>query len=160
MRRTILAGAASIAALILSSGVALAWPDAKPVETAGSSAPANSCEPRVIDLGTLGGPNSEAIEVNDSEWVVGGAATRNGGFHPALWRSGNVRDLGPLNFSDGEALSINERGTIVGTLCNGDPFDENGEPARARGFVWREGQMRRLPTLGGDFSYARRVNEF
>ncbi len=160
MRRTILAMAAMLAALVLGSGVALALAEAGSIETSNTQFGANSCNPRVIDLGTLGGPNSEAIEVNDSEWIVGGADTSNRNFHPALWRSGNVRDLGTLNFRDGEALGINERGTIVGTLYNGDPFGENGAPGRARGFVWRHGEMKRLPTLGGDFSYARRINEF
>lgn len=159
MRRTILAVATMLAALILGSGTALAFSAVGSVEGSGSATGASSCKPRVIDLGTLGGSSSEAIEVNDSEWVVGGSDTRNGGSHPALWRSGNVRDLGTLNFRDGEALGINESGTIVGTLYDGDPFGENGEPARARGFVWREGEMRRLRTLGGDFGYARRVNE-
>ncbi len=159
MERGMLMLVAMLAALILGSGAALAFSASGLAESPGSMTGASSCTPKVIDLGTLGGPNSEAIEVNDSEWVVGGADTRNGGSHPALWRSGNVRDLGTLNFRDGEALGINESGTIVGTIYNGDPFGENGEPARARGFVWREGEMKRLPTLGGGFSYARRVNE-
>ena len=133
MRRTILALAAMLTAVILGSGVALALAEAGPVDSADSPSTANSCNPRVIDLGTLGGPNSEAIEVNDSEWVVGGADTRNGGFHPALWRSGNVRDLGTMNFRDGEALGINESGTIVGTLYNGDPFGENEAPNPGQG---------------------------
>jgi probable HAF family extracellular repeat protein len=159
MRRTILAMAAMLAALILGSGVALAL-GAVPAEgTGGSPTGTNPCDPRVMDLGTLGGADSAAIEVNDSEWVVGWARKRDGTVHPALWRSGNVRDLGTLNFAHGLALGINESGTIVGGLQNVDPIDGNDAPARTRGFVWREGEMKPLPTLGGDSSYARRVNE-
>lgn len=161
MRRTILAMATMLAALILGSGVALALAEAGPVDSVDSSTTASSCNPRVIDLGTLGGPNSTAYEINDNDWIVGGAQTRGGATHPVLWRSGNVRDLGTLNFQSGEAFNVNESGTIVGALYRGgDPVDENNEPTGVRGFVWREGEMKRLPTLGGTDSFARRVNEF
>lgn len=106
MRRTILAMTAMLASLVLGSGVALALTSVGPSGSSGSLAGASSCTPKVIDLGTLGGPNSEAIELNDSEWVVGGGDTHSGRSHPTIWRSGNVRDLGTLNFSDGEALGI------------------------------------------------------
>ncbi|CAN5300475.1 hypothetical protein BH18ACT10_BH18ACT10_03970 [soil metagenome] len=157
MGRTILAMTAMLAALILGSAVALA--EARPAETTDSRAGANPCEPKVIDLGTLGGRNSAAYEVNDGNWVVGNSETRGGAIHSVLWKSGNVRDLGTLNFSDGEAQGINESGTIVGTLFNGDPFDENGFPAHARGFAWKKGEMKRLPTLSGNFSLTKSVNE-
>jgi probable HAF family extracellular repeat protein len=65
---------------------------------------------RLVDLGTLGGPNSyfatEPIEqaVNDRRTVVGVADTQTpdpnhpGSYivHAYLWRKGTIRDLGTL----------------------------------------------------------------
>jgi probable HAF family extracellular repeat protein len=86
-----------------------------------------------------------------------------------LWLHGQVVDLGTLgglnNNSTIEWPVLNESGLIVGGAETGEP-DPNGEnfclmnvPAGlCRAFLWHEGAMTALPTLGGPNSYAVGVN--
>jgi len=134
---------------------------------------------KLIDMGTLGGPASNAIPLlNNKGEMAGGSATSvpgnpqlfgNGGFdglvpfifHVFAWRDGNVTDLGALppaaqNYSNpGE---INERGEIAGLSANGiiDPI--TGLP-EIRAVVWKDGQILDLGTLGGNTSYATDIND-
>jgi probable HAF family extracellular repeat protein len=82
----------------------------------------------IVDLGTLGGPNSSVVwpGLNDLGMVVGIAETA---------------DLDPL----GEQWSCTAfLPALTGHLC--------------RGFVWQGGMMRALPTLGGNQGFATGVN--
>jgi hypothetical protein len=81
-----------------------------------------------IDLGTLGGPNSEVVWPNHSSKgeIVGIAETA---------------DMNPL----GEAWS-----------CSAFFFGPDGYICR--GFAWQDGVMTELPTLGGYDGYAAGVN--
>src|SRR5437016_11897434 len=91
------------AVLILLSALCLAAP--RPVLAQGYV---------VTDLQTLGGNYSYARGINASGWVVGQAATRNGGGRPFLWipqrqngTIGTMMDLGTLGGSFGTAWGIN-----------------------------------------------------
>lgn len=85
------------------------------------------------DLGTLGGPHSAAMAINDNGWVVGdsllstGVATR--GF---VWISGAMTALPTLGGPRSHALDINNLGAVVGIAWNAS--------ARPRAVRW---------TLGG-----------
>jgi probable HAF family extracellular repeat protein len=73
------------------------------------------------DLGTLGGPNSAALAVNDAGTVVGWAndspdPTQTAAF---IWdRTGGMQSLG----LDGVATAINDLGQVVGQTAEGQAF--------------------------------------
>jgi len=71
-----------------------------------------------VDLGTFGGPTSEALGIDDLGRVVGSARNANYNTRPFLWTSAaGMRDLGSLGgmpYDFGEATSINTSGQVVG----------------------------------------------
>lgn len=99
-----------------------------------------------VDLGTLGGASSFALDVNNLGWVTGNAqlaasqpAPRLNGF---LYTGGGLTNLGVLpgsnNFSRGYA--INDLGVVVGESDNNS----------SRAFVYANGVMTGLTRLAGD----------
>jgi probable HAF family extracellular repeat protein len=124
----------------------------------------------LADLGTLpGGYNSTAYWINERGLIVGGS--ENGFIDPitgfpeqiaVLWqRDGEIIDLGTLggNFSFGNAM--NNRGEVVGIAQNTvpDPYSFIGVGTETHGFIWRNGYMEDLGTLGGPDSWGAEVNE-
>jgi probable HAF family extracellular repeat protein len=88
---------------------------------------------RMKDLGTLGGPNSEAIWINDEGEIAGSADLPTPDIHDAvIWRRGHIKDLGTL---PGDACSrgraINSWGQVVGGSSDCRNF--------LHAFVWEEG---------------------
>lgn len=100
----------------------------------------------VIDIGTLGGPVSTALGLNNLGVVVGTSySTPVGGVRAFVYRDGKMEDLNSLvDLSDGvvqslfEAVAINDRGQI---LCTGNgrnlstaflltPVAESNRPGR------------------------------
>jgi probable HAF family extracellular repeat protein len=162
-----------VTAMILSGALLASFP------VTGQDANNLSSAPRklryvVKDLGTLGGAASVAEGISDRGWVVGSAnlvGDQNG--HAYLWRDGVMTDLGTLGGPNSqEQWPVNDnRGLIVGTAETKEmePFNEDfcgfdrnsGVPQTGLiclGFLWRDGVMRPLPTLGGNNSYAAGVN--
>jgi probable HAF family extracellular repeat protein len=111
-----------------------------------------------VDLGTLGGDWSMAIDVNDSGSVFGVSADAAGDHHPFLWRSGRMTDLGTLG-------GRNDRGAFTPGAINGHDQIVGTSPTGAgqwvwHAYLWTEGRMRDLGTLGGSYSTAYDVNDW
>lgn len=88
----------------------------------------------VQDLGTLGGPVSNALSINDNGQVVGAAHLDHSATHAFLWdEGGGMRDLGTLGGRDSVARCINNVCHIVG-----DSFVGAGDPKQEaeRAFLW------------------------
>jgi len=70
----------------------------------------------MIDLGILGGTNSEAYGINARGQVVGYSQPTSGSYHAFLWDPGTgaMTDLGTLGGPESRALGINARGQVVG----------------------------------------------
>ncbi|HLW24836.1 MAG TPA: hypothetical protein VKT22_10790 [Steroidobacteraceae bacterium] len=72
--------------------------------------------PNFRDMGTLGGENSGANQVNDRGYVVGWANIPNNRSHAALWGPHTVpSDLGTLGGKTSSANGINTQGDAVGS---------------------------------------------
>jgi probable HAF family extracellular repeat protein len=69
-----------------------------------------------LDLGSLGGTNTRAADINDLGQVVGTSQIAgDGARHPFLWKDGVMEDLGTLGGTDASALAINALGWVVGS---------------------------------------------
>jgi len=126
----------------------------------------------LTDLGTLEGVNSNLSSVanwiNDRGWIAG--ASYSGGIdpvtgfparHAVLWKNGEIIDLGTLGEDFSEANALNNRGQVVGLSLNGipDPVSIFDQPTESRAFLWQNGIMQDLGTLGGLDAGAFAVNE-
>jgi probable HAF family extracellular repeat protein len=127
---------------------------------------------RLRDLGALPGNNSSAVfEVNRSGAGVGMSETAitdpHTGWpadHAVMFKDGKVIDLGTLRGGyESQANDINDRGQVSGFASNGirdrysffnvfggpGPCGPSGWGTQARSFVWRNGVMHDIGTLGG-----------
>lgn len=111
----------------------------------------------IRDLGTFGGPISNAFCVNESGQVVGAADTDQSATHAFLWdKSEGMRDLGTLGGRNSGARSINNNCQIVG-----DSFVDAGEPKPwgERAFLWTPtGGMTNLGNHSEGWSRAVAIN--
>ena len=135
---------------------------------------AQATEYQVTNLPSLGGTVSRGNGIDNRGWVAGYSnLAGNQSRHATLWRDGSAMDLGTLG---GPNSSVawpvkNNRGLIAGISQTATP-DSLGEnwscaaffPAATAtgftclGFVWEDGEMRALPTLGGNNGFATGAN--
>lgn len=107
----------------------------------------------VQDLGTLGGENAGADDINERGQVTGGAGTVSQPFgHAYRWsHGGGMRDLGHLGGDISGGVGLNDRGDVAGVSRRTDDNDH--------AFLWTEQRgMQDLGTLGGQNSYGSAVN--
>jgi probable HAF family extracellular repeat protein len=129
---------------------------------------------RVEHLPSLGGSSSLGGSINDIGWVAGRSnLPGNQSRHAVLWRSGALTDLGTLGGPNSSVVwpVKNVRGIVAGIAqtAEPDPLGEawscsaffpaaTGRGLRCLGFVWQDGAMRPLPTLGGTHGFATGAN--
>ncbi len=128
----------------------------------------------IHNLGTLpGGTESFGASVNSKGQVVGGSNntipdpfSMNGWgtqSRAVLWQNGTIRDIGTLGGPDAGVLAINERSQIFGvSYINSIPNSDNGPcppnvPAQDT-FLWENGTMHHIKSLGGTCSIPNRLN--
>lgn len=68
----------------------------------------------ITNLGTLGGPRSAAMSINQAGQVVGHAQTIDGSVHAFVFRGDGLLDLGTFGGAESYARRIGEQGWIVG----------------------------------------------
>jgi probable HAF family extracellular repeat protein len=130
---------------------------------------------KLIDMGTLGGPNSTDIAspiMNNQGTITGGADTADSDpnapncyspdcfiMHAYIWRKGVLTDLGGLPGGFGsEGNWINDYSQVAGQSLNGSIDPLLGTPA-AVAVLWKSnGQIVDLGTLGGNESLAATIN--
>ncbi len=122
---------------------------------------------------SLGGTASRGNSINNLGWVAGWSnLPGNGSRHAALWRDGSILDLRTLGGPNSAVQwpGQNNAGMIVGIAETGglDPLGEEWSCSGffptvthhiCRGFVWEDGVMTPLPTLGGNNGFATGVND-
>jgi probable HAF family extracellular repeat protein len=123
------------------------------------------------DLGALPtGSDSQAVWISGNGLIAGVAD--NGELDPlvpgftelrgVLWRDGQIVDLGTLPDGGFESIAnaVNDRGQVVGFALNTvpDPFSFVGFPTQTRAFLWQDGNMQDLGTLGGPDALANFIN--
>jgi probable HAF family extracellular repeat protein len=128
----------------------------------------------ITDLPSLGGTNSRANSINNRGWLAGYSnLAGNQSRHAALWRDGALTDLGTLGGPNSAVTwSVKANSGFVAGIAQTATPDPLGEAWSSAafypgatgsgyinlGFVWENGHMRALPTLGGNNGFATGAN--
>jgi probable HAF family extracellular repeat protein len=126
------------------------------------------------DLGALDNVlGSQAAWISANGLIVG--TSENGEVDPLLsgfpefravfWKNGEISNLGTLEGGfESSANAVNSKGQVIGWATNTIP-DANSMvapgflPTQTRAFLWQNGTMRDLGTLGGTDAMAQFINE-
>ena len=126
---------------------------------------------RLFDLGTIPGPGGGTAWISDSGLVAGLAmngqldpVTGIAELEPVLWKDGGPINLGTFGGTQGIAGGVNDLGQVAGCATNFIPDSFStcmGVPqaTQSRAFLWQNGKMLDLGTLGGSDANAFIVND-
>jgi probable HAF family extracellular repeat protein len=124
----------------------------------------SSCPTWISDNGLIAGVSGNGIDATAGSLL--GVAV--------LWRDGTMIDLGTLGGNSSDAGAVNDEGQVVGTALNAvsDPAPDSAgvvadtncavapiNTTEARAYVWDNGVMRDLGTLGGPDAGANFIND-
>jgi probable HAF family extracellular repeat protein len=125
----------------------------------------------ITDLGPVGKTLGTAFAVSGNGLVAGAAATPDGtAMHAVLWYKGQTFELGKAGVGrpNSAALGVNNRGQVVGQADTASTdgadhfcgFNADGFKSAAAciPFLWQNGVMKPLPTLGGANGAANKIN--
>jgi probable HAF family extracellular repeat protein len=114
----------------------------------------------LTDLGTLGGPCSFGLVINDPGQITGYSFTNDvpnpttgiPTVAPFLWDRGRMINLGTLGGVFGFGTAVNNHGQVVG-------FSDVAGDLGTRAFFWERGVLTDIGTLGGNYSEAEWIND-
>lgn len=119
---------------------------------------------QVSQLSSLGGTTSAANSINNRGWIVGGSNLADDQVvHATLWTHDAVIDLDTLGGPNSNVIwPVKSNNGVISGFSETDQLDPLGERWSCSaffptvtghtclGFVWRDGVMKALPTLGGN----------
>ena len=123
------------------------------------------------DLGTIPGGSGGTSWISDTGLISGLAmnglidpVTGQPELEPVLWKDGGPINLGTFGGTQGLAEGVNDRGQVAGCATNTVPDSFStcmGVPqaTQSRAFLWEDGVMEDLGTLGGPDANAFLVND-
>lgn len=141
-----------------------------PSDFTGSTEHAFEWENGVLnDLGALPGGNNSCESWVSGNGLIAGES-ENGLIDPVLgvpavnavlWKEGRIINLGTLGGNESFAIGVNNRGEAVGAAANAipDPLSFFGFGTQTRAFLWQNGVMQDLGTLGGPDAFAIAIND-
>ena len=124
----------------------------------------------VFDLGVVGNPPAGPYIIRNNGLISGAAATPDGSsMHAVLWYKGWKIDIGTpgLGGQNSAAFGVNEFGQTVGQAETSRPNAEDfcgfnaygfASSTACRPFLWQDGVMTKLPTMGGHNGFANSIN--
>lgn len=134
-----------------------------------AAATAQSPSFTVVDLGNVGADGQPFQVANNG--LIAGAATVGGALHAVLWYNGRMLDLGTpgLQGSNSQTFGVNLLGQAAGEaetphsaggedLCSFAALGLPSPGGTCLPFLWQNGVMSALPTLGGNNGIALKIN--
>jgi probable HAF family extracellular repeat protein len=125
-------------------------------------------EGAAIPLGSLGGNETLSVAINDHDQVAGfannavpdplsffGWGTQMRAF---FWENGRIQDIGTLGGPDAFAGYINNRGQVAGVSYTDFNVNPTTGIPTLDPFLWHNGEMRDLGSLGGTLNFISGMN--
>jgi len=145
-------------ALVSRSVVLVSALAAVALTAAGTGSTAGSAQTRwvITDLGR----DCSLAAINDRGQIVG-QCFRGGKSRAFVWRNGKTTDLGTLEADlQAEPYAINAAGQIVGRCVRyGGSGIGSGSVVKSVAFLWENGRMIKLASLGGKVAQAEAIND-